>query len=144
MKFIDRIKERYQAWKEKQFLKKHGCDNWRQYNRRYDPDVFYPASKVEHFYHGYRYFTPIEYHDHVVYKWDLGYDGSAVVDDWCKENLAGKYRFDFLRVFQQTPIGLNGVEKTEWHINEIGGSDYIFFACQKPEDFFLFQLKWGT
>lgn len=141
---IERIKQYYAKWKERRFLKKHGCDNWRQYHRRYDPDVFYPACNVKYFYHGYQYFTPIENADNLVYKWDLGYDGSAVVDDWCKENLAGKYRFDFLRVFQQTPIGLDGAGESEWWINEIGGRDYIFFACQNPQDFFMFQLRWGS
>jgi hypothetical protein len=31
----------------------------------------------------------------------------------------------------------------EWHINELGGGDYIFAAFKDPEDFFIFRLKWG-
>jgi hypothetical protein len=31
----------------------------------------------------------------------------------------------------------------EWHINELGGGDYIFAAFKDPEDFFMFSLKWA-
>jgi hypothetical protein len=72
-----------------------------------------------------------------VYHWDLGSDGIYVLSNWCKENLKGKFRFDFHRVIN-CPATAN-----EWEINEIGGVDYIFFACQDPEDFFIFKLKWG-
>jgi hypothetical protein len=30
----------------------------------------------------------------------------------------------------------------QWTINEIGGLDYIFFACQDEQDFLMFNLRW--
>jgi len=31
----------------------------------------------------------------------------------------------------------------EWEVNELGGGDYIFFACQDPQDYTLFLLRWS-
>jgi hypothetical protein len=56
---------------------------------------------------------------------------------WCKENLKGKFRFDYHRVINCPATAW------EWEINELGGLDYVFFACQDPEDFFIFKLTWG-
>ncbi len=138
MQFIDKIKDRYQAWKEQRFLKKHGCETWEQYNYRFDPDRNQRATRIRDYYYGYKHWTPLESRDHTAYYWDVHLDGIYVLTEWCKENLSGKFRFDWHRVMK-APATAN-----EWHINELGGGDYIFFACQEPEDFFLFQLKWGS
>jgi hypothetical protein len=53
---------------------------------------------------------------------------------WCNENCTDKFRFDFHRVLSTS----NG-----WEINEIGGGDYIFFACKNPKDYTLFLLRWS-
>lgn len=134
MNFITRY---YKEWSERRFLKKHGVLTREQYNRRYDPDVFYPASRVKDFYHGYPYVYCFEDGNHEIYYWDLGFDGIYVATQWCKENLKGKYRFDFHRAMRapSTP--------NEWEVNELGGGDHIFFACQDSKDFTLFMLKWS-
>jgi hypothetical protein len=31
----------------------------------------------------------------------------------------------------------------EWHINELGGGDYIFIAFKDEVDFMMFMLKWA-
>jgi hypothetical protein len=39
---------------------------------------------------------------------------------------------------------LNGPSTNwEWEVNELGGGDYIFFACQDPRDYTLFLLRWS-
>jgi len=113
------------------------------YRRMTDPDVFFPAGKVKDYYHGYKHVHCFENHNHQIYQWDLGYDGSKDIIDWCERNITGKYRFDCLRCYRQTPIGLYGAEDTEWWINELGSGDYIFFAFKEPSDMFLFKLKWS-
>lgn len=140
---ITYFKTKLNDWKERRFLKKHKCNSWEQYNHRFDPDRNQRASRVKDYYHGYNNWVAIEDTNHKVYYWDVAYDGIYVLSEWCKENFKGKFRFDFLRVHKQTPYGLNGPEDSEWWINELGGSDYIFFACKEPEDMFLFKLKWG-
>jgi len=66
----------------------------------------------------------------------LGYDGHYVINKWCKENLKDKFRFDYLRVFQDSYT-------QEWHINEIGGGDYSFIACKDRLDMAAFKLRWA-
>lgn len=146
---IEQIVSRYKAWKDRRYLKKHGCENWTQYHRRFDPYCNVRAEKVVDYYHGYRYITRIENNNHYCYKLVADYGpggrryGYEDMIKWCEENCQGHYRFDFLRVFSQTPIGLNGVEEPEWYINEIGGSDYMFFAFQNEDDTMMFGLRWS-
>jgi len=137
MKFVEGIKLRYREWKEQRFLKKHGCDNWFQYNRRYDPDVVWRATEIRNFYQGYPYVYCFENHRHEVYHWDVHIDGTYVISQWCDENCKSKHRMDFHRAMKAPSTG------NEWHINELGGGDYIFAAFKDPEDFFLFQLRWS-
>ena len=141
--FLTFCQAKIKHWRDQRFLKKHGCKTWEQYNRQYDPDYNIRASRVVDFYHGYKYWLPIENHNHLAYYWEVHSDGMYVLNEWCKENFQGKFRFDFLRVHKQTPYGLNGPEDSEWWINELGGSDYIFFACQEEQDLLWFSLKWG-
>lgn len=134
---LDTISKKYQDWKDDRFLHNHGCDNWDQYHRIYDPDYHPRATQIRDYYHGYPNWTLFKDHNHIVYHWDLGYDGMYVISQWCKENLKGKFRFDYHRVINCPATAW------QWEINELGGSDYIFFACKDPEDFFIFKLKWG-
>jgi hypothetical protein len=30
-----------------------------------------------------------------------------------------------------------------WEVNELGGGDHVFFACQDPRDYTLFLLRWS-
>lgn len=146
---ISFIKNHYNQWQERRFLKRHGCSTREQYDRKYDPDYNYNADRVKNFYHGYPYWHVFENGSHHCYKllYDHGPGGHRYgyhdIQDWCKENAQHKFRMDFLRVFEQTPIGLNGAEETEWWINEIGGGDHVFIAFKDPEDFFMFKLRWS-
>jgi hypothetical protein len=137
MGVIEPVKQAYRSWSERRFLKKHHCENWEQYNRKFDPDVYNTASRIVDYYSGYNHIYCFENYQHEVYYWDLGIDGVYIVNKWCKENLKGKYRFDFHRVVR-APSTSN-----EWEINEIGGGDHIFFACKNEQDYMMFLLKWS-
>lgn len=140
---LRRLRARLRWWRNQRTLKRLGYASWAMYRRMTDPDVFFPASKVKDYYHGYQLVHCFENHDHQIYWWDMAYDGMYVIERWCERHLQGKYRFDCLRCYQQTPIGLNGVEEPELWINELGSGDYFFFACKEPTDMFLFKLKWS-
>jgi hypothetical protein len=134
---LDFVKQRYKQWRDRRFLKRHGVETWAQYNHRYDPDINWRATRVNDFYHGYPYVHCFENHRHEVYHWDVHLDGIYVLSQWCEDNCKGKFRFDFHRAMNAPGTAW------EWHINELGGGDYIFAAFKDPEDFFIFRLKWG-
>ena len=118
-------------------MKKHGCKTWREYHRRYDPDINSRANKIKHIYHGYPYVYGFENRLHQIYCWDLDYDGSREIIDWCEKNCQGKFRYDFFRVNESsTPT-------QQWEIDEISGRDYYFAAFKNEEDYFLFKLRWA-
>lgn len=137
MLILSLLKNKLDTWKEQRFLKKHRCETRAQYERWYDPDYNQRASRIDDYYHGYPHWTVFENHNHQIYYWDMAYDGSSEIVDWCNENLSDKFRFDGLRVIRPCP-------GTAWHweTNEIGGGDYIFFACKNPEDMIMFKLRW--
>jgi hypothetical protein len=113
-----------------------------------DPDYNIRATKITDYYHGYPYWHVFENRDHYCYKllYDYGPGGHRYgyhdIVEWCEKNIKHKHRLDFLRVFQQTPIGLDGPGKPEWWINEIGGGDHIFIAFKDPKDLLWFTMKW--
>ena len=135
-RYLNYLRTKIKTWKDQRFLKRHCCDTWSQYNHRYDPDVVWRAVEIRNFYQGYPYVYCFENHNHDIYSWDLGYDGSFVVRRWCDENCKGKFRFDMHRAINYPSTG------NQWTINEIGGLDYIFFACQDEQDFLMFNLRW--
>lgn len=137
MNLIRRCKARYRMWRSQRYLKKHGCDSWRQYARQYDADYCGRATQVQDIYQGYPYVYCFENHEHEVYYWDLGRDGTYVVNDWCEKNCRAKHRLDFLRVIKAPSTG------NHWAVNEIGGSDYIFAAFKDERDFLIFLLRWS-
>lgn len=133
MKFL-RISARIRKWKADRKLKKTGYESWAQYNRMTDPDIFWGASRVNNFYKGY----PWVYHfarPHQIYSWDIAYDGSYDIVEWCSKNTTGKYRFDCLRVIEST--------NKEWEFNELGGGDYYFVAFKDEIDYTMFFLRWS-
>jgi hypothetical protein len=140
---LRRLQALIRLWRNKRQLKKLGHESWRQYRRHTDPDVFFRADRVNDYFHGYQYVHCFENHQHQIYQWDLGIDGSKEILDWCDRNISGKHRFDCLRCYQQTPIGLNGPESPEWFINDLGSGDYFFFACKEYHDMFLFKMRWA-
>lgn len=128
--------------RETRFLKKHGCETWDEYNRRYDPDILHRATRIRDYYHGYPYVYCVENSNHYAYQllhdygpggYRYGYDE---IVDWCKEHIKYKHRTDCHRVFR-APSTAN-----EWEINEIGGLDYLFFAFQDERDYNWFMLRW--
>lgn len=135
MEYIKELKSIYANWQEKRFLKKHGCENRAQYERRFDPDYNPRATRVKDYFHGYPYVHRITDHDHTMYFWDLGFDGHYVVYNWCKENLKGKFRIDPLRVIKDRYTD-------EWEVNELGGGDYFFIAFKEESDLIWFKLRW--
>ncbi len=138
---IARLKARYAEWKERRFLKKHGCDSKAQYERRYDPDYNLRATSLRDYYHGYPYWADIPYPHHayqVLYDYGPGgwREGYHDIWDWCKEHCEDKFRIDFLRVIQNY--------SGEWEVNEIGGMDVIFIAFKNENDFLNYCLRWAS
>ena len=126
-----------QEWREQRFLRKHGCINREHYNRKYDPLHNPIATRLVDFYHGYKYIYCFENRAHEIYDWDLAWDGSYFVKEWCEENLSGNWRLDGHRAIKYPSTG------NEWEINEIGGGDYIFAAFTDECDYMLFTLRWS-
>jgi len=137
------VKEKYAAWKEARFLKKHGCDDREQYDYRFDPDRNVRASRVADYFHGYDYVSCCESRSHYAYTllYDYGPGGIRYGFDemhqWCKEHCQEKFRVDYLRVIKYPSTG------NKWEINELGGGDHVFFAFKNKEDYFIYTLKWG-
>lgn len=134
MELIQKLKNRYRGYKEKRFLETHGCKTWREYERRYDPDVGYLARCAHTFYHGY----PHIYHvtDYSI-SWKMATMSFSKIDDmvmWCEQNCRGKWRNDWHRGFWDH----NG----NYEFNGIGGSDIMFFAFKEESDYIWFTLKW--
>jgi hypothetical protein len=73
----------------------------------------------------------------VVYHWDLGIDGACIVGNWCDENCKDKHRMDFHRAMNAPGTAW------EWHINELGGGDYIFAAFKNERDYTWFLMRWS-
>jgi hypothetical protein len=148
---IEKIKNKYKTWQDQRFLKANGCESWKQYYRQRDPDHNPRASIVKDYYWKYKYVHQITSNPtHYAYKllYDYGPAGYRYgwheMQEWCETNLEHKWRHDWLRVYQQTGLGLNGEEDTNWHICDLGGTgDYIFFAFMHEEDAFKFALRWG-
>ena len=129
---IQTLKSRYDDWRERRFLRKHGCYNREQYNLKYDLLYNPRATRLVDYYHGYKYIYCFENHKHD------NISLLTVVTLWClEENLSGKWRFDVHRAIKYPSTG------NEWEINEIGGGDYIFAAFTDERDYMLFLLRWA-
>lgn len=139
MKLLTRIKTFYANWKSDRFLKKHGCDTWQEYHHRFDPGINLRATQIDEYYCGYPYWHVMT--DRNCYAYTLLYDygpggfryGYYDIVDWCKENLKHKHRTDLLRV----------VCNKKWYINELSGSDCLFFAFKEEKDYIWFLMKWS-
>ena len=139
----------WQNKKEQRFLRRHGCENRVQYERRYDPDHNGLATRTRDYYHGYPYVYCFENYRHYIYQVIADYGpggvvyGQTEIYQWAQENCQDKVRFDFLRVCQQHAIGVDGQADPEWHINGIGDRDMIFVAFKSEQDFTFFMLRWA-
>jgi hypothetical protein len=54
---------------------------------------------------------------------------------WCEEKIRWNYRRDIHRVIENA----SGLVE----FNDIGGSDYIYFAFKNEKDFMYFLLRWS-
>lgn len=97
MKFINMLLQKYNAWKEQRFFKKHGVDSWEQYNLKYDKDFKKSAYLIKEMFHGYNTFIIIpnpkmvaDFFGTTIYASD--------VTDWCKKNCVGKYRVQLMSI----------------------------------------------
>jgi|688.fasta_scaffold1452166_1 hypothetical protein len=137
------FKQQYKAWKDRRFLKRHGCRDWEEYHYCYDPDRNIRCTRVKDYYHGYPYWHVFERSNHYCYKllYDYGPGGHRCgyhdIIDWCEENAKGKHRTDFLRVIKYPSTG------NEWEINEFVGGDHIFVAFKEERDYLMFVLRWS-
>ena len=145
MNFLSNISSRYNLWKDKRFLKKHGVESWKQYHRRYDPDHNFRASTVKDYYHGYKYvnqFTTARIDPFI--RFGTWMEGLAEITAWCENNCQDKWRNDIMRVYKQTALSWDRDSEEEWVISDIGGGDVLFFAFKDEQDAFLFKLTWGS
>jgi hypothetical protein len=102
------------------------------------------ADKVKNYYHGYHY-THM-YLSVRGYPWtsfDDWLQGLDHLREWCRDNCKGHWREDILRVYKQTAISWDSTTEEEWHINDIGGGDALFFAFTDEHDYMLFLLRWS-
>jgi len=132
---IEFIKRKKEEIRRRYILWKHGYKDWAVYQRMTDSDIFWQATKIVDFYHGYHYVYCIENRNHHAYHWDIAFDGGWQLHQWCEKNCEDKFRFDWHRVLRNY-CG-------EWEVNEIAGGDYIFAAFKSERDFNWFMLKWA-
>jgi hypothetical protein len=144
-----RIKARVRKYLAERKLEKSGYSSWRVYRHNRDTDVIRYADKVSDFYSNYKYVYCCDFPlSHYAYKCigDYGPGGLTFgyneIADWCEEKCRFKYRVDIHRVAKQTGLGINGEEYPDWWFNDIGGTDYVFFAFMNEQDYLLFKLRW--
>ena len=139
---FDKVKLYVQDFMHQRYLKKMG---WTQeaYERHTDPDHNIRASRVNDFYHGYPYLVVMTESKGLQHQFGDWLEGVTTISDWCREHCIDKVRYDILRAYSQTPIGVNSVCDPEWWINDIGGQDILCWAFKGEQDFIWFKLKWG-
>jgi hypothetical protein len=136
-----RLRARIRKWKAERKLKKSGYSSWEFYRHNNDPDVFIYAEHIDDFYKGYSYIYACQNPSHYAYKllYDYGPGGYKYgyheMEEWCESKIRWNYRCDTHRVFE------NQWGKME--LNDIGGSDIIFFAFKHEKDFTHFLLRWA-
>ena len=136
MKFsLQRLKAWYRYTKNKRFLERHNCENWRQYRYHNDPDYNLRARRVRDMFHGYPYLYCFTDHKHMVYDWDVHMDGIYVLTQWCEKHCKDKFRFEHLRVVRYPD--------NEYYENGIGDTDHIFVGFKNPKDYTHFLLRWS-
>lgn len=134
----------FKKWKHKRFLKKHGCETQREFDKKFDSLINPYADTIKNYYKGYQYYyvfySTQDSPWHIFGDW---LEGLTVVNEWCEKNCQGKWRFDIHRVLRQTGIGLDDTTEVTWFFNELGGRDRLFFAFTDHKDLMLFTLRWS-
>lgn len=133
------LKERWLAWRERRFLKKHHCVSREQYEHTYDKDVNFYAGRISEYYRGYPFIYAFE-SSHLTPFDQFGdwLEGLYALRKWCGENCKAKWRADILRVNKRWDIEDDG-----WIMDELGGGDVLFFAFKSEEDMLWFSLRWA-
>ena len=130
------------------FLKKHLCNSYKEYNRKYDPDINPATSYIENWYSGYRYVYAFDNISHTIYEydtngWDYDMRGLREVIQWCDDNCKGKYRIDEISSIKTE----EGVYLISPFCSYGWGYDnprHRFFAAFKDEkDYMWFILRWS-
>lgn len=136
-KLICKYRELKEALRRKWILYRTGYPSWKVYLRYTDPRYNYRASKIKDIYHGYPFVYQFMDRRHMIYDWNVHIDGAYMLDQWCKDNIKGAYRFDCHRVMCFSGAG------NEWEINEISGGDYYYAAFENERDYTWFLMRWS-
>jgi len=144
-----RLKARIRKWRAERKLEKSGYHSWQVYRHNRDNDVCRYADKVSDFYSGYKYVYRCDGNKDYAYQCVADYGPGGLrfgyddMRDWCELKCRFKYRMDIHRVMKQTGIGVNGDLHEDYWFNDIGGTDYVYFAFQNEQDYIMFMLRWS-
>jgi len=130
---IQALIEKWKSWKLHHLLRTSGCETIEQYNHIYDPDINRRATTIPRFYFNYPYVVKIP----EVYAESDFYIGVDILTQWCKQHCKGKWRHDWHRILYPD----YWMEIDGYNINDIGGSDFVFFAFQSDRDYNWFILN---
>jgi hypothetical protein len=142
-KLVGTVAERWKALCHRRYLKKMG---WTEaaYQKQTDPLHNMRASRISDYYHGYKHihmFDSTQVSPFIGDKHWIEVYGN--INAWCLTNCQGRWREDIHRVYKQTGLGVDGKEYPEYFLNDLSGSDYLFYAFENSKDYTLFCLRWS-
>jgi hypothetical protein len=130
------LKVRWDLYRHAAFMKESGWTE-EQYRDFADPDRNTRATRIKDYYHGYPYIVAFESSQGDPWtRFGTWIDSYHAIEEWCKENCKDKWRTDIHRVIKDY--------WGNWELNDIGGSDALFFVFKDVNDAFMFKLKWGV
>ena len=131
----ENLKGRWDFYRHAAYLKKTGWTE-DQYQHFKDPDQNQRADRIKDYYHGYAHIIVFESSQGDPWtrypSWVQAYNA---IQEWCHLNCDSKFRSDIHRVIKDC--------WGNWELNDIGGSDALFFVFKNVNDAFMFKLKWG-
>ena len=129
------LKNKWSFYRHAAYLNKQGWTE-EQYQYYNDPDRNQRANRIKDYYHGYAHIVVFESSQGDPWdRYSTWIDAYSAIEKWCKENCEDRWRTDIHRVIKDYWGNLE--------LNDIGGSDALFFAFKNQEDCFMFKLKWG-
>ena len=131
---ITYIKDKTRQFFHARDLKRMGITQ-AQYDRAYDPDTNFRATRVRDMYPGYPYVFEKQYSDAFWSQFGDWEQGLTMMRVWCQANCQSKWRDDFHRVTKDY--------WSEWVCSEIGGGDVLFFAFKSEQECMWFTLRWS-
>lgn len=145
MEYIKLLSKKYDDWKERRFLKKHGCETRAQYEYIYDPDCNRDGRTIKEYFHGYPYIYSTEDSsmDVIIYNTKDGelYGRICEIDQWCRENCKSKFRIDGLRVKNQYITPSHDYDYY-FPSGQSIGTYKVFVAFKSEEELIWFTLRW--